>query len=125
MDVEINEVYFDDDPIDTILKSLNYVENKHRSADPLEIIYPNESDKDKRIGIRITENSVFRALEIAGRKAGFNVSFSPGIADSFPRARSRKTVKSWQSNWRYESCLFKLCVLNDAGGSRCCPSRFC
>ncbi|MEM7673151.1 MAG: hypothetical protein AAF212_07410 [Verrucomicrobiota bacterium] len=75
---EIEDVFFEDDRIDSVLRSIwAMVENKHRDAPLLQIEYAASEDADTVVSLRIRASNAYRALEMAGRKAGFRVTISP------------------------------------------------
>ena len=90
---EIHDIYFEEDRLRSVLESIwTIVENKHKEAPELIIDYADPTDSEKVISLRIRELSAYRALELAGRKAGFNVTISPAAIVLSPgpdRAKSK------------------------------------
>ncbi|MEM9025370.1 MAG: hypothetical protein AAGB06_00395 [Verrucomicrobiota bacterium] len=75
---EIQDVFFEEDRIDSVLKSIwTMVENKHQKAPTLQIEYAAAEDANTVITLRIRASNAYRALEMAGRKAGFRTTISP------------------------------------------------
>ena len=90
---EIRNVSFDEDRLSSVLDAIwAVVKNEHREAPELIIDYATPADAEKVISLRIRELSAYRALELAGRKAGFRVTISPAALVLSPgpdRARSK------------------------------------
>ncbi|MGB0370786.1 MAG: hypothetical protein ACPGN3_05495 [Opitutales bacterium] len=98
-DTEIKDVYFEEDRIDSVLKALwAIVEGKHRDTPSLQIDYPKPEYGEKVISLRIRESNVYRAFELAGRKAGFRVTISPHalILSPGPDRQRSKAILSEQ-----------------------------